>query len=140
MIKRFTKTLNRQSLKMGAAFTLGMMGITDPAHANGGGGTNFDSIAGNIIDSIKGLPGLITGLSYLAGTLLGALGILKIKDHVENPSQTPLKEGAIRLLAGGGLFALPIIFEAMQTTLDKTGVAAPEMDKLQAVTFEVDGS
>ena len=138
MIKRFTKTLDRQSLKMGAAFTIGMMGITDSAHANGG--TNFDSIAGNIIDSIKGLPGLITGLSYLAGTLLGALGILKIKDHVENPSQTPLKEGAIRLLAGGGLFALPIIFEAMQTTLDKTGVAAPEMDKLQAVTFEVDGS
>lgn len=134
------KSANKFTLRMGAAFTLGMMGITDPAHAGGGGGaTNFDSIAGNIIDSIKGLPGLITGLSYLAGTLLGALGILKIKDHVENPSQTPLKEGAIRLLAGGGLFALPIVFEAMQTTLDKTGVAAPEMDTLQAVTFETSG-
>jgi len=49
------------------------------------------------------------------------LGILKIKDHVENPSQTPLQHGAIRLTAGGGLFALPIVYEAMQNTIGSGG-------------------
>jgi len=51
------------------------------------------------------------------GILLGVLGVLKIKDHVENPGNTPLKDGAIRLAAGGGLLALPIIYSAMQNTI-----------------------
>ena len=53
----------------------------------------------------------------MIGILLGVLGILKIKDHVENPANAPLAHGAIRLAAGGGLLALPIVYEAMQTTV-----------------------
>jgi len=57
---------------------------------------------------------------------------LKIKDHVENPSQTPLKDGAIRLAVGGGLFTIPIITEAM-TNLLGAGVAAQSamLNKMQ---------
>ena len=36
--------------------------------------------------------------------------------NVENPTQTPLKDGAIRLLIGGFLFALPSVISAMQQT------------------------
>jgi len=43
---------------------------------------------------------------------------MKIKDHVENPTQTPLKDGAIRLTAGGALFALPILTSSMLGTVD----------------------
>jgi hypothetical protein len=69
------------------------------------------------------------------GILLGVLGILKIKDHVENPNQTPLKDGAIRLAAGGGLFALPIIYEAMfQTVGTGANVTAAQ---LNSVSFNV---
>jgi len=97
---------------MGAAITVGAMG-TSSAHA----ANNFGSIAQNINTSIASLPGLLTGLAYMFGILLGVLGIMKIKDHVENPTQTPLKDGAIRLAAGGGLFALPIIYESMFNTV-----------------------
>ena len=116
----------------GAAFTLGTMGTSSTAQA----GTNdFSTIAENMINSIASLPGLITGLSYLGGTLFGVLGILKIKDHVENPQQTQIKEGAIRLAAGGALFGLPIIYEAMFTTIgDGTTTSAAE---LNAVDFAV---
>ena len=86
------------SVKMGAAMVAGAMLVSaTPAHAN-----TFSTIAENIVTSIEDLPGLLTGVSYMFGILLGVLGILKVKDHVENPSQTPLKEGAIRLAAGGG--------------------------------------
>jgi hypothetical protein len=83
--------------------------------------------------SIATIPGLISGVSYMMGILLGVLGILKIKDHVENPGQTPLQQGAIRLAAGGGLFALPIVYEAMRTTIGNNGaiVAAPTVKALQ---------
>ena len=86
--------------------------LADPAFAN-----NFSSIAKNMTTSISQLPTLLGAVSYLFGLLLGVLGVMKIKDHVENPSQTHLKDGAIRLAAGGALFAIPMIYEAAKNTI-----------------------
>lgn len=78
---------------------------------------NFSAIAENISDSASKLPGLLTALAYLLGLGFGVWGIIKIKDHVEVPTQNPLREGVIRLAAGGAFFALPMIFEAMANTI-----------------------
>ena len=74
----------------------------------------------------------------MMGILLGVLGLLKIKDHVEQPTSVKLQDGAIRLAAGGGLFALPMVYEAMRSTIgaDAAGV---EVAPLSKVTFEVNG-
>lgn len=131
------KMINKKSLQISAAFTVGMLAQLENAHAGGagGGGTtsnDFSSIAENIITSIQSLPGLLTGIAYMMGILFGVLGILKIKDHVENPTNTKLQEGAVRLAAGGGLFALPIIYEAMLNTIGQgSGVAAAELTKVE---------
>ena len=112
--------------KLGAMFTAGMLTSGDAFAGN-----TFSSIAKNINTSIQDLPGLLTGLSYMFGILLGVLGVMKIKDHVENPTQTPLKDGAIRLAAGGALFALPILFEAMFETVGTgAGVNAALLNKV----------
>ena len=125
------RKLNRKSMQMSAAFTAGMVLASSQAHAN-----NFSSIASNVTNSIASVPGLLTGLAYMFGILLGVLGILKIKDHVENPGQTPLKDGAIRLAAGGALFALPIVFESMLNTVGTTGTATTSA-ALSKVSFNV---
>ena len=83
------------------------------AHAGLGLSIAADDVAKNINGSVDKLPGLISAFSYLAALVLGVTGILRVKDHVENPSQGKLKEGLVRLLAGGGLLALPIVYEAM---------------------------
>jgi len=114
------KLMKKRSLQMGAAFTAGVMLSSSDAYA----GNNFGSIANSITNSVSSIPGLLTALSYLFGILIGVLGILKIKDHVENPSNTPLKDGAIRLAAGGALFALPIIFESMTNTAGNNGIGS----------------
>lgn len=101
--------------------TLAVLMVIGTVEAYAGSENNFSKISSNIIDSIKDLPKFLSAISYMFGILLGVLGILKIKDHVENPGQTALKDGAIRLAAGGGLFALPIVFEAMQTTVSGGG-------------------
>lgn len=103
-----------------------------------GGGNNFSAIGANIVESIRDVPGLVSGLAYLFGLLLGVLAILKLRDHVENPHGTPLKDGMIRLAAGGALFALPAIYEAMTTTIgaDGAGAATP---MLSAVAFGIGG-
>jgi hypothetical protein len=105
------------------------------ADAHAGGGSNFSDIAGNIVESIANLPGLLSALSYMFGILLGVLGVMKIKDHVENPGNTPLKDGAIRLAAGGGLLALPIIYNAMQNTIGNEAQGA--QTSLNAIQFGV---
>jgi hypothetical protein len=111
---------------LGAAMTVGMISSGE-AHA-----ANFSDIAKNINTSGESLPGLITGLSYLVGITMGVLGVMKIKDHVENPAQTKLKDGAIRLGAGGALFALPIIFESMFETIGEgTSVDAAALKKVK---------
>ena len=109
----FKKVFKQNYLAAGAALTTGLLTGAESAHAQ----NNFNSITDNIISSIANLPGLISAMAYLMGILLSVLGVMKIKDHVENPSQTPLKDGAIRLAAGGALFALPIITEAMFETI-----------------------
>lgn len=119
---------------MGAAMTLGFVSMNpDAAMA---AGNNFSKISKNISTSIADLPGLLAALSYLFGILLAVLGIMKIKDHVENPSQTHLKDGAIRLLAGGALFAIPIVSEAMFLTTGQG--AAQQAAKLKKATFVTD--
>ena len=120
--------LKKSYYAMGAAITVGAM-TPSVAHA----ANNFGSIAKNINTSIASLPGLLTGLAYMFGILLGVLGIMKIKDHVENPTQTPLKDAAIRLLCGGALFSLPIILEAMTQTVG-TG-SGTSSAALQSVVF-----
>jgi hypothetical protein len=130
------KFIKRKSLMVSAATSVYFLaGVED---SNATGQADFSTIAENVNTSISSLPGLLTGLAYMFGILLGVLGILKIKDHVENPSQTQLSHGAIRLAAGGALFALPIVYEAMQETIDdgaKGGVAAA---KLKKVDFHFD--
>ncbi len=98
-------------------------------------GSTFSTIAFNITNSMESLPGLLTGLAYLLGLMFGAFGVIKIKDHVENPRQIELKDGAIRLLAGGCLFALPIIYQSMFNTIgDDVSVDAA---RLAMVKFNV---
>lgn len=114
------KALNNKFIGFYAAFSAGLLIHSAPAHA--AAGNDFSDIARNITESIEELPGMVSGIAYMVGMLLGVLGVMKIKDHVENPSQTPMKDGAIRLAAGGALFALPIVFESMSNTIGDTNV------------------
>lgn len=128
------KLLSKLSATTGAAFTMGLMGGMSDAHA--GATTGFNQIADNIIRGISDLPGLLTALSYMMGLIFSVLGVLKIKDHVENPTQTQIKDGAIRLVVGGILLSLPIMTSAMQELVN-TGDKAVDAQTLNKVQFKV---
>lgn len=99
-----------------------LLGVAaNPALAGGVlglGGTGVDDVLRNVTTSSEQLPGLITGAAYLFGLLMAVLGLLKLKEHVTNPAQTPLRSGVIRLLVGGSMFALPMIYQAMATAIN----------------------
>ena len=114
--------ITRKTLVFQAAIITGVLigASSAQAAAVARGRNDWSDIANNIADSIEELPGLISALAYLIGLLMAVLGIVKIKDHVENPTQTPMKDGAVRLAAGGALFGLPIITDSMLTTIGET--------------------
>jgi len=89
-----------------------------------GSGENIGGVICSLVSSTTALPALLTAFAYLAGLILGVWGILKIKDHVLNPQQVPLWDGLMRLLAGGGMFALPVVIKAAYHSLMGTGLAA----------------
>ena len=97
-----------------------LMGTSAPAHANIFD-LGFAGIMENIATSLNTTPGLVTAASYLLAILFGVLGIVKLKDHVENPNGTALKIPTIHFLVGGGLFALPTVVKAVVNTIDRQG-------------------
>jgi len=63
------------------------------------------------------LPGFISFLAYLVGVLFVALGVYKLKNHVEYGPQSVALADPLKFLASGGLMlALPSISRVMQVT------------------------
>ncbi len=120
--------------KLAAAVTIGLMaGASTAAHAN----QNMSNVTDNIVKSSAGLPNLISIVAYIAGLAMAVFGIMKIKEHVDNPGQVKLKDGIIRLGVGGALLALPFILNVMTNTLNNGVAGQVDPTKLQfnAVNF-----
>ena len=132
--------VSKLSLKLSAAMTAGMLiGGTGDASAQMAGGTNagainFKAVETNMSNSTSTLPNLITTVAYIGGIGLGVAGILKLKAHVDAPAQVPLKDGLVRLGAGGGLLALPMVLDAMSGTIGNSA-NAPAISKTTAITY-----
>lgn len=75
----------------------------------------------SVISSTSTLPGLVTALSYLFGVFLSVVALIKLKDHVIDPRQTPLSDSMKRFFVGGALFSLPLITEATQNLMSGAG-------------------
>ena len=68
-----------------------------------------------ICNALRGssmVPILLAALSYLFGLFLVVMGILKTREHVEDPRSVPIWEPIKRFVAGGMFLALPIMTEA----------------------------
>lgn len=75
----------------------------------------------NVVLSSTFIPALISGIAYLIGLVFAFSGVLKLKEHVLYPDRVSIWEPAKRFLAGGGLFALPIVTEAVYSTIVGSG-------------------
>ncbi len=79
---------------------------------------------------------MVQTVAYVGGIGLGVAGIFKLKQHVDNPGQTPMKDGLARLGTGGGLLALPYVTTAMMGSIDN-GAFRARMSETSGGTFAV---
>lgn len=109
--------------KLAAALTVGMMvSETSVAFAQG---ISFKDMSDNIVTSSSALPNLISTVAYVGGVGLGVAGVFKLKNHVDSPAQNPMKDGLVRLGAGGGLLALPYLTETMTGSINAGAGGTP---------------
>lgn len=100
-----------------SAALLGINSFGSGSDSGGGGGDTLGGVINNLIMSTDSVPGLFTGLSYLMGIFFGFWGVMKLKDHVESPSNNPIWEPIKRFIAGGAFFALPVVISAAMNTM-----------------------
>jgi hypothetical protein len=98
-----------------AAFNQATYGALNLGACEGNG--QISDVICNIMDATDTLPGFITAIGYLSGLILSITALLKLKDHVINPNNTPLSDSIKRFIAGGAFFTLPLITEASQNML-----------------------
>lgn len=108
------------------------LAVTGP----GASSQNFAFATENMEKSASRIPNLITTTAFVAGIALAIAGVFKIKAHVDNPAQAPLKDGMIRLAIGGALIAFPLLTNIMVGAIgDDTSTAHLEVTKLGTLTY-----
>lgn len=103
-----------------AYLTILIMGIALFPH-NAFAATTLGGVIESTLNSFSGVPGLLSGFSYLCGIILGFMGIMKLKDHVESPNQVQIWDPIKRFIAGGSFLALPTVIMAVYNTISPDG-------------------
>ena len=109
----------KKQLALGFAAVTAVLFVPDVAHANGGILTMGDQLR----DQIGSLTDLIGAAAFIVGLVFGASGLMKFKQHSENPQGTPLSHAMVRLLVAGALIALPAVLGTSVGTLFGTGAS-----------------
>ncbi|MBI3440768.1 MAG: hypothetical protein HY052_03015 [Proteobacteria bacterium] len=112
--------------KLAAALTAGVL-LSESGSASAQS-ASFGDMSSNIVTSAAHFPDLISTVAYIGGIGLGVAGVFKLKAHVDQPAQHPMKDGLIRLGAGGALLSLPYLTAAMMGTMGTNG-SAPSATK-----------
>jgi hypothetical protein len=107
------KTLSKLGMKFSAFMASAMITtvVADAAHA-----TTLIDMTNSTGSQVATFPRLISAACYVGGATFIGTGVMKVKQHVDNPGQTPLREGLVRLGSGGVLVAAPALTSVMTTS------------------------
>ncbi|MGH1403878.1 MAG: hypothetical protein ACRBDL_06510 [Alphaproteobacteria bacterium] len=110
----------------GTTVALGPFAVADSLSLAFGTNTvaenGFNTMLADMIASTERIPDLVSAVAYLLGILMIISALFKIRDHVDDPNRSSLKDAVIRLLIAGGLIGLPVVFEAMYVTMAGSGL------------------
>jgi len=125
----------KTSHRLAAAITTGaMLGSSGSAFA---GVTDARALVDNIITASTGFTNLLSLLGYIGGSGMAVAGIFKLKQHVDNPGQTPMKDGVMRLATGGALLSLPFVTATMQGSIaEANGGATANQAQVSIAQFQ----
>ena len=84
---------------------------TMPAHA-----ISLGEMAQEAGQDLENVPFFISVAFYILGVLIFGFGLIRLKRHVDQPSQTTIGSGIVALLIGAALLAAPSVINAIGDT------------------------
>ncbi len=122
---------SKLSHKLAAAATMGAaVGSSSDAFAVGSA-TDLVDMTDNVITASSGFTNLISTLAYIAGAGLALAGVFKLKQHVDNPAQAPMKDALIRLACGGMFLSLPFLLTVLPGSISDGENTQVDVDGLR---------
>lgn len=88
-----------------------------------------------VVEALKDMPTIISGVSYIFGGMLVLGGANKLKMHAENPMQTPMSHGLVRIGVGGMIAGLPPFMGWVNNSLGvgNQGLGFKKLDKISSI-------
>lgn len=87
----------------------------NPAHAD------ISVIADHLVSQFDSIANLIGALAFVLGLGLGASGLMKFRQHSDNPNAVPISQPLVRLVIAAMLIALPAVLGTGITTFFEEG-------------------
>ncbi|MDB2682768.1 hypothetical protein N9Z27_00775 [Alphaproteobacteria bacterium] len=132
MFESFTDGLTPGAIVGGDPMSAGE--APDKSCADGGDGGLGEAICA-LTRGTSAAPALLAAASYIFGVTLGAWGIFRIKEHVNNPAQTPIWDGVAKFAAGGAFLSLPFIIYTVRSSI----LRDDQLDGTKTGTFNNEG-
>lgn len=101
--------------------------------------TNVKNLTIQVANETRFIPQFINIICYCIGTFLVANSLFKLRAHVENPTQAPLKEGLIKMAVGVFLLALPFTMSMVLETMTGLSAGISAGASIDAATPDADG-
>ena len=101
------------------------IGLPELAVAQGAGaGGDLNQTAQILTTQVSTVPQFVSALFWVGGAVMMGAGVLKLKEHAENPTQTPVRQGVARLAVGAALLTIPFFAQFAYNTLSAGNGAA----------------
>lgn len=114
-----TKKLNNAKYGLAAGVTTALMSA---GSAEAGG---LAEVSGTLQTQLGSIPQLFTSASYVMGVGFTIAGLFKLKEYVDDPSGSAMKDALIRLALGALLILLPFVINTSANTVGaETGAEA----------------
>jgi hypothetical protein len=100
---------------------------------------DFDDVQYNLKVGAAGLPRLIALFAYGAGAFFAISGLLKMKDWMDDPTRTTVREFLLRFIVAALLVYMPHVYTvttgALFGTNAKGGMAMTANDRIRSGNF-----
>ncbi len=127
------KDMNANTLKLSIMGAVIALAFPDVATAQ-----DMQATTSSLVEGLKDMPTIISGLAYLAGGVMVLGGANKLKMHAENPMQTPLSHGLVRIGVGGVVAGLPPMMAWVNNTMS-VGNQGLGFKRMQSISEAVTG-
>lgn len=117
--KTRSSRLMRLAVLAVAVSAIAVVTASEAAFASGKG--DLKAYGTEVSKKTNVITDIVSYICYIGGAILSALGVVDLKKHVENPSQTPMKNGLAKLGFGGVLLSLPFVSGVMAGTMAGSG-------------------